>query len=336
MSFAPDLIGQTALPGTVRRMLKSNRYPKLVAFQLALVLLAAGRDGVQAGPLLEGPSLYYRTGGVDTDFRMSEQVFAKNGEANAVPIEAVQKRFGATGVLECPGGHGSAQLTGASDVITTAAHIFFDRKTCARRDFPERCAFVTKIGKLTKRYRVSLSAMGFECPGGKQSSWDDWAVLQLDKPIVDVGYYRIAPDLIEDFAVAGGEVISVAGRSADFLLRDTYGKAITPYVFPKSIEKCQVRYRHRRDGQVAALESTCDAASGASGGSLLLSSDKRDYLIAITTGGQETEAELAEAVRNRRENRRPFEQGQWFTLHVALHGAFLKALQKAINRGERI
>ncbi len=63
-----------------------------------------------------------KLGAAAYDTRMTVAEYAAK---KGLSVETVENRFAATGVFSCPsGGKGTAQLTGANDVVTTSAHVF--------------------------------------------------------------------------------------------------------------------------------------------------------------------------------------------------------------------
>src|SRR3954465_8636757 len=112
----------------------------------------------------------------DTDRRMTEAAYAK---ANGLSPDAVESRFAASGVLRCPGGDSSAQVTGARDVITTAAHAF--RDLCKPHTSPDKCIFEYYLG--AERRTIPLSAtlwMGTCVESAPKAIVNDWAVAKLE------------------------------------------------------------------------------------------------------------------------------------------------------------
>src|SRR3984893_14850366 len=67
-------------------------------------------------------------------------VFGKNSRRSVEEFAAEQKldaaalrtRFAGSGLIECGDAHGAGQLTLANDLVTTAAHVFFDEKGAPR------------------------------------------------------------------------------------------------------------------------------------------------------------------------------------------------------------
>lgn len=282
-------------------------------------------------------SLAKRIGAVGTDRRMTEEEFADKGLPYKVPLSSVQKRFAPTGDIDCPNGPGSGQLTGDPGLITTAAHLFYDMETCKLLDKPQTCTFTVKIGideYKSKLKPVAREDIGFKCNdkqnprdkkswGGEQSPYDDWAVLELDPPIENVGHYEV-PE--EDHVVEeDGKVIAVLAGSLDFPARDKQGRVIQPITYPKTIENCQ-RKKIYGPSPVRLMETTCDNAQLGSGGSLLQRFEKRDFLVGIVTSNKETKEELARARASKTEIRKEYKPGEWTTFVVPLKGEFRKAV----------
>jgi hypothetical protein len=171
----------------------------VVSHGLALSLLAAvalfSSTTVTAQPmqLRAGPSLLHHVAIIDEDSRQTEAEYArKTGQ----PLAAVQKRFAATGQVRCADGSRlSGQLTGKADVVTTAAHGFYDFRSCkiGTRDYSS-CTFNAKIrGKQITRRIKSVEATGYDHCVGDPIEGDDWAVVKLDRAIPDIVPYDVNP-----------------------------------------------------------------------------------------------------------------------------------------------
>ncbi|NGX94112.1 MAG: protein kinase, partial [Candidatus Afipia apatlaquensis] len=146
--------------------------------------------------------------------RESENEFAdRTGQS----ILAIKDRFAATGVLSCPWGNGTAQLTGASNIITTAAHVFYDRTadTCTPRAALGQCVFETETSKGRVSARVgSLVAAGWKCPTLPHHR-NDWAVARLERAINTVKPYEVVS--ISRFIISEGEpLLAVESPSIDY------------------------------------------------------------------------------------------------------------------------
>jgi hypothetical protein len=60
-----------------------------------------------------------------------------------IEADALRRQYAATGIVRCGAAHGSGQLTVADDVVTTAAHVLYDRNGKLRGD-AEHCHFVVE------------------------------------------------------------------------------------------------------------------------------------------------------------------------------------------------
>lgn len=102
-------------------------------------------------------------------------------------------RFAATGVVECGGMRGVGQITGARDVVTSAAHVFFDEEGRPRAEHGE-CVFV--VDTTAGRQRIPLAAdkslCGSTSPYGV-SGRKDWAAARLAHPVPGIAAYAVGP-----------------------------------------------------------------------------------------------------------------------------------------------
>src|SRR3954454_19491781 len=164
----------------------------------------------------------------DTDRRMTEAAYAK---ANGLSPDAVESHFAASGVLRCPGGDSSAQVTGARDVITTAAHAF--RDLCKLHTPSDKCKFEYYLG--ADKRAIPLSAtlwMGTCFDSAPRAVSNDWAVAKLEFP-AEVTPYEIYERT--DILVELERVLAVVGYDIEATgRRDRYGP------FNKTMQECQV------------------------------------------------------------------------------------------------
>ncbi len=263
--------------------------------------------------------LIHQVAVIDENGRRTEEEYARE---KSLPLTSVQNRFAATGVLKCGSSRYTAQLTGANDVITTAAHSLVDSKTCRKKSNPENCTFTVKVGESEQVSKVTrLAGIGTQCPEIPQA-YEDWAVMKIDPPIRDVNPYDLPTS---DEITEGDKVTSVSGGARDFT-------RVNPRTgqreMVKSIEDCNVKvvtsFR-----LPANFDSNCDAAQGNSGGSLLKNNGGRDVLIGITTGGHETQQQIDNAVRTGRPSTGRYKAGVWATVHVPLNDEFLRIARSA-------
>ena len=243
--------------------------------------------------------------------RRTEEEYASD---HGLPLSVVQNRFAATGVLKCGRIEQTAQLTGSSNVLTTAAHAFIDRKTCKKVAVPESCTFTTKIGSTTRESKVSrLVKSGLECPHSREM-YEDWAVLLIDPPINGVTPYKL-PGYKE--AEEEEKVKAVAVGSDDFV-RTINGKLL----YPKSIEDCRVKKNHKL-GRTVLGESTCDISPGASGSAILGEVGGADTILGISVTQQ------TKATSSKNKNSGAYKANSWNSFHVPMNGEFLRTVEQA-------
>ncbi|MDA9443092.1 hypothetical protein XH98_29130 [Bradyrhizobium sp. CCBAU 51745] len=245
----------------------------------------------------------------DSERRMTEEVYAK---ANSLSPDVVRSRFAASGVLRCPGGDSSAQVTGARDVITTAAHAF--RDLCKPPMSPDKCIFEYYLG--AEKRAVPLSAklwMGTCFEHGAKAVAGDWAVAKLAFPAEVTPYeiYEGADILVELERVlaAVGYDIEAAGKA------DRYGP------FNKTMQECQIR--DVRDWSI--FETNCEFTVGASGSALLRLLGGRMTLFGVLSGDYHDQAYCP---RGRCE----FRSRQWSSVYVTLKGEFKDRLLAAVSQ----
>lgn len=262
--------------------------------------------------------LIHQVAVIDENGRKTEEEYARDKN---LPLNRVQNRFAATGTLKCDKSVLTAQLTGANNVITTAAHAFVDLSNCNPKSRPESCTFTVNAGNMERTSKVtSLAAKGTSCPNLPLNS-DDWAVLKIEPPLADVDFYQVpTPQDIQD----GRDVISVSASSDDFIRRDGRGRKINP----KSIEECAIKSIDRNFGALM-YQSNCDSSRGSSGGSMLANIRGQDTLLGIHSFSNETVPMLDKALRNGTVNSGSFVKDNWATYQVPVAGKFLHAIESA-------
>ena len=135
---------------------------------------------------------------------------------------SVQQRYAATGIIQCNGFEGSAQLTIKNNLITTAGHMLNDRDTCAKIAEPNQCVFIVNSQGRSRSVRVkNLVATGFRCPR-ENDVQDDWAVMALSEPIDDVTPYSVDPDKI--IALRKNDSVVTVAHSVDFIVSSQNAK----------------------------------------------------------------------------------------------------------------
>jgi hypothetical protein len=240
---------------------------------------------------------------------MTEEVYAK---ANSFSPDAVRSRFAASGVLRCPGGDSSAQVTGARDVITTAAHAF--RDLCKPPKSPDKCIFEYYLG--TEKRAVPLSAtlwMGTCFEHGSKAVGGDWAVAKLAFP-AEVTPYEIYEGT--DILVELERVLAVVGYDIEAAGKtDRYGP------FNKTMQECQVR--DMWDWSI--FETSCEFTVGASGSALFRFLGGRMTLLGILSGDHHDQEYCPRGGCE-------FRSGRWSSVYVTLKGEFKNQLLAAVSQ----
>lgn len=238
-------------------------------------------------------------------------VFGKNSRrsveefavTNQLDPNELKDRFTASGLVECGVAHGAGQLTLADDVVTTAAHVFFDERGVARA---KSCSFVIESGRKQVRVPIDLSSI---VAGSKDpyaiAAVNDWAVAKLTRPIVGVTPYSLAgaakPDTRVGF-VARGHIDWGNGRKL-------------------SMEKCQL-HDQTSVGPEGTREFSfdCETGDGASGGAVV-TDDLAPAIGAILVGWR---------------SNKPFRSAPFSRTHynfvVTIEGAFKKAVVAAASK----
>jgi hypothetical protein len=253
--------------------------------------------------------LAVKAASTDTERRLTEGVYAK---ANGLPPGEVEKRFAASGVLRCPGGDSSAQVTGARDVITTAAHAF--RDLCKPHTAPDKCIFEYYLG--AERRTIPLSAtlwMGTCVESAPKAIVSDWAVAKLESA-AEVTPYEInertesVVELERVLAVVGYD-IEATGK------RDRYGP------FNKTIQECQIR--DVRDWSI--FETSCEFTVGASGSALFRLLDGRMTLFGVLNGDYHDKEYCPRGSCE-------FKSRHWSSVYVTVKGEFKDRLLAAVSQ----
>jgi hypothetical protein len=178
----------------------------------------------------------------------------------------LKRQHAGSGVIRCGNARGAGQLTVSDNVVTTAAHVFYNESGTLRAS-SAHCQFTVEAGgkEITTAIDVSSIVAGSTNPYNEVAV-HDWAVARLMRPVPEATPYALgAPsgDLAIRF-VARGHSDWGAGREM-------------------SVENCKMR-----DGIEAGAEGTrefsfdCAAGVGASGGALLNAGGSR--LLAVFVG----------------------------------------------------
>ncbi|WP_395666809.1 trypsin-like peptidase domain-containing protein [Methylocella sp.] len=215
-----------------------------------------------------------------------------------LPAAELRRKFAASGLIECGGAHGAGQLTLTDDLVTTAAHVFFDEKGQPRA---KSCVFVNEVDGREVRTPVDLASVvaGSRDPYAV-AAVHDWAVARLTKPVVGVAPYGLAvgqaPGAPVDF-VARGHIDWGEGRRL-------------------SMEKCGFRDQLSvGDEGTREFSFDCETGDGASGGAVIFS-DKGEPLVGAVLVGWRSNKPFRSA---------PFSPTH-YNFAVTIEGAFRKAV----------
>jgi Trypsin-like peptidase domain len=218
---------------------------------------------------------------------------------------SLSRRYAATGIVHCGDAHGAGQLTLAADVVTTAAHVLYDRSGRLRGD-SAHCAFVVETDgvAISTALQVDGAVAGSTDPYN-ESAVHDWAVVKLARPLREAEPYPLAAP---PRAASGAPVLFVARGARNW--RPT-----------TSLQQCRLR-----DGLEEGAEGTrefafdCAAGVGASGAGLF-DGDGRG-LMAIFVGFRSAAPDEA----------LPFSP-QHYNFAVTLEGAFRRAVERQAALG---
>jgi hypothetical protein len=238
-------------------------------------------------------------------------VFGKNSRRSIDEFAAEQKldaaelrtRFAGSGLIECGDAHGAGQLTLSNNLVTTAAHVFFNEKGVRRA---KTCFF--SMDRQGKEVKVPIE-LGSIVAGSTNpyavAAVHDWAVARLTNPVEGVTPYALA-----DGATRNTPVEFVARGHIDW----GGGRKL-------SLEKCRLR-----DQLTAGEEGTrefsfdCETGDGASGGALVMQPNK-PAIGAILVGWRS----------NKPFSAAPFSRSH-YNFAVTIEGAFRKAVMSAATK----
>ena len=234
------------------------------------------------------------------DARRIPQVFAQ--EHHLVPAEVIRSHS-ASGLIQCGNAHGAGQLTLTDDVITTAAHVFFDENGVPRS---RSCTFDLMVNGSEVHAPIDLGSI----VAGSTKPYDvavthDWAVARLTHAVNGAKPYGLAGDVHSDEPttfVARGHI--------------DWGEAKR-----LSMQDCMLHDK-LSDGAEGTREFSfdCDTGDGASGGALMFDRD-HSRIGAILVGWR---------------SNRPFRAMPFSSTHynfaVTLEGAFRQAVYAAAGK----
>jgi hypothetical protein len=250
------------------------------------------RAGIAATPVLM----------MKTDNRVGASEFAAS---RMQPIETLRRSHAASGLIKCGETHGAGQLTLSNNVITTAAHVLFDKRGALRA---ESCDFAIEANGKWVHSPLEMSSIvtGAATPYAVKAV-RDWAVVKLKDSLSGVEPYELA----EQFAV---------NEAVEFVAR---GHSNWRSFYDMSFEGCSLRAQTSggADG-VREFAFDCSTGDGSSGGAVLLGGQRRQ-LAAILVGWRSL---------------RPTKLSSYSPTHynfvVSVEGDFRRAVERAAGKRE--
>ncbi|MCE1236568.1 MAG: hypothetical protein LWW93_09440 [Hyphomicrobiales bacterium] len=170
------------------------------------------------------------------------------GRDDIAPLSAAEgRRFMATGMVECGGVRGVGQVTEAGDVVTSAAHVFFDELGRPRASHGA-CVFIIDDGGARRSVPLVPDARlcGSTSPYGV-SGRHDWGMARLAHPIRGLRPYPIALE------VRPGDALTVVAFEDGRKVR----------------QRCRVREVATSDSGAREVRTDCTGFDGMSGAAYL-------------------------------------------------------------------
>jgi hypothetical protein len=271
---------------------KNSRLRNLTAAVALAAVLTAGC--LRQGSLSEGDTAlnhpYVRAVTMERDQRAEPEAFARKA---GITFEEFRTRHSASGLIRCGQATGSGQLTLASNVITTAAHVFIAPGGKLRS---ARCTFEpTATPGVAIPIDLSSIVTGSSDPMQERATLD-WAVARLADVLESARPYAIGEQPEEPSPV--------------MLYGGGNGQAGTT-----GVERCSTRRVTAKAPEgVRELSFDCSAAPGGSGAALL--NDKNE-VVAIFVGFRSVDASRAQ----------PFSDSH-YNFAITIEGPFRHALLK--------
>jgi hypothetical protein len=272
------------------RLARISQLPNLsAAIALAAALTAVGLrpDSLPADDAaLNQP--YERAVTMERDLRSEPEAFARKA---GMTLDEFRSRHGASGLIRCGKATGSGQLTLASNVITTAGHVFIAPGGKLRSP---SCTFEpTATPGVAIPIDLSSIVTGSSDPMQERATLD-WAVARL----------AAAPETARPYAI--GE--QPEAPAPVMLYGGGNGQAATT-----GVEKCSTRRVTAKAPEgIRELSFDCSAAPGGSGAALL---NDNNEVVAIFVGFRSVDATRA----------LPFSDSH-YNFAITVEGPFRRAL----------
>ncbi len=238
-----------------------------------------------------------------SDARLTLPEFAqKNGQDPSL----FETRYAATGMVICSGVYSTAQLTIRHDVVTTAAHAFFDADGRPRGNLSS-CVFAIAIDGVQHAIPIDANSLrvGSRNPYAV-SPVHDWAVVRLTEGVPNARPYALGTAEAES---AGTGIVMLAHRHRGWV-----------HDGRKAIEACMIRTSHRIESASAReIAIDCSAGEGASGSAIMLPGSSC-AMVGIYVGWRSTHPDKAG----------PFSETH-MNFGVAIEGPFRNAIMAMTN-----
>jgi len=233
---------------------------------------------------------------ISSDARLTLPEFAaRTGQDPAL----FESRYAATGMVVCSGVYSTAQLTVRNDVVTTAAHAFYDADGNPRGDL-STCTFNILVNGRQETIPLDVQSLrvGSRNPYSVAPVFD-WAVVRLVRAVPDARPYAVGEP-----GPVGMPIVMLAHRHRGWIHDGL-----------KAIEACAIRIERRIDTKnPRELAIDCSAGEGASG-SAIMSPGQATTMVGIYVGWRSTH---------------PDRPGPFSTTHmnfgVAVEGPFRNAI----------
>jgi Trypsin-like peptidase domain len=204
-----------------------------------------------------------------SDARLTLPEFARKSGQDPALFES---RYAATGMIVCSGVYSTAQLTVTNDVVTTAAHAFYDTDGNPRGDL-STCHFnIMSDGKqLQVPLDVSSLVVGSRNPYAL-APVHDWAVVRLVRAVPAARPYGIGEP-----GPVGTPIVMLAHRHRGWV-----------HDGAKAIEPCAIRVESLTEKDMPReLAIDCSAGEGASG-SAIMNPGEAGAMVGIYVGWRST------------------------------------------------
>jgi hypothetical protein len=188
------------------------------------------------------------------DRRQTVEDFSKTHHLEFADVQRAQS---ASGLIQCGDAHGAGQLTLSADVVTTAAHVFYDEDGHPRAS---TCSFDLTVDGKPVHVPIELSTIvaGSTNPYAV-SPVHDWAVAHLAHRVEGVRPYTIASGIHTD-------------ESMTFVSRGHIDWGDAKEI---SMEECQLHDQiDASAGGTREFSFDCDTGDGASGGALMFDKNR--------------------------------------------------------------